>query len=430
MKHSRIDRRSFLKTASAVPATFTFVPASALGWGRQAAANDRIQVGCIGVGDRGITVMKGFLNDTSSQVVAVCDVKSNVLAEKHELVNNFYDGDVCQKYADFRELVARTDIDACQVSTCDHWHVLVSLAAVRAGKDVYCEKPMGLSLEEDRVLRKEIHARQRIFQFGTQQRSDPKFQRACELVREGKIGQVKGINVWCSGSSAGGDPTPVPVPDWLDYDFWLGPAPKKPYTQDRCSNALWWFISDYALGFIAGWGIHPIDIALWGAPDKFKGMWTLRGKGRFPTEGVADTALYWDIEMQTEAGLKMRYTANPCPEEWPKRYEDQCDHGTAFEGEEGWIYVRRGVLNAYPKSLLEGAQFPEGSDAYVDTTYAHVSDFLQAVRSRKPPRSGIDISVLGDAICHVGDIAIRLDRELRFDSQKETFPGDEADVPI
>ncbi len=425
MKRHQSNRRTFLKSAVALPASLFFVPAGALGREKQPAANDRIQVGCIGVGDRGTAVMNGFLADESARVVAVCDVKSNVLKAKRNLVNTYYEDEKCKSYSDFRELVARDDIDACLVATCDHWHVLASLAAVRSGKDVYCEKPMGLTLEEDIALRKAVHDHQHIFQFGTQQRSDSKFQLACQLVREGKIGDVHTINVWSPGSSAGGDPTPVPVPEWLDYDFWLGPAPVKQYTKDRASNALWWFISDYALGFIAGWGIHPVDIALWGAPDKFQGPWTIKGSGKFPTEGVADTALNWDAMLQFGSGMNMRFTGNPYPDEWKTRYEDECGHGTAFEGEDGWIYVRRGKINTHPKSLLENAAFPEDSDEHTNSTHKHVSNFLQSVRSRKPSLSEINVSVQGDTICHVSDIAIRLERELTFDPEKETFLNDQ-----
>lgn len=424
MNNTSNNRRQFLKTASLLPASFLFVPGRALGKEDKAPANERINVGCIGVGGRGTVVMQGFLKDKTAQVVAVCDVKKNVLAQKHELVNNFYDGKGCKKYADFRDVTGREDIDACMVATCDHWHVLASLYAVRSGKDVYCEKPLGLTLEEDQTLRREINQNKRIFQFGTQQRSDPKFQVACQLARDGKLGDIHTINVWSPGSSAGGDPTPVPVPEWLDYEFWLGPAPYKPYTKDRCSNSLWWFISDYALGFIAGWGIHPLDIALWGAPDKFKGPWTINGSGKFPTEGVADTALNWDVTLKTGSDLTMRFTGNPFPDEWKKRYNDQSSHGTAFEGSEGWVYVRRGKIASHPKRLVEEAKFPEGSDQYGPSTYMHVSNFLESVRTRQQPLSEIDVSVKGDMICHVSDIMIRLQRELKFDPNKDTFISD------
>src|SRR5205807_10105778 len=179
--------------------------------------------------------------------------------------NRQYQNRSCATYADFREILARKDIDAFLIATPDHWHVPVALAAVRAGKDIYLEKPMALSLTEDWTLRREVHRHRRIFQFGTQQRSSRIFRLACELVRNGRIGKLKHIIVWAPGSSPGGPTTQVPVPPGLNYEMWLGPAPFRPHTQDLCSadgaKKTWWFISDFALGFIAGWGIHPIDIA-------------------------------------------------------------------------------------------------------------------------------------------------------------------------
>ncbi|MFH1740555.1 MAG: Gfo/Idh/MocA family oxidoreductase [bacterium] len=419
----QFPRRSFLKTASsgllAAGAMPYLIPASALGKDNRASANDRILVGCIGVGDRGTAVMKHFLENPNAQVVAVCDVKSNVLKEKQNLVNEFYGNKDCQAYPDFRELVARQDIDACLVATCDHWHVLASLAAVRSGKDVYMEKPMGLTLEQIQTMREAVRKHKRVFQFGTQQRSDSKFRLACELVRNGKIGQLKSMNVWAPGSSSGGDPTPVQVPSWLDYEMWLGPAPFKPYTKDRCSNALWWFISDYAIGFIAGWGIHPIDIAVWGAPEKFTEPWEIEGTGEFPTEGVCDTAMNWNVKMQLANNVTLNFTGNPYPEEWKKRYEDDCSHGTAFEGTDGWVYVRRGMINARPKSILETT-----IEEPLYRSNNHVGNFLDCVKSRNDPVSNIEDSVMGDTICQVSDLAIRLKRELKFDAKRERFIRD------
>lgn len=424
MKHATIRRRSFLKTAPFLAAAPVFAPARALGLGDNTPPSDRVQAGCIGVGSRGTEVMKGFLLDESCRVAALCDVKSNVLADRLDLVNNHYGNEDCKAYRDYQAIVEREDIDACLVATCDHWHVLASLHAAQSGKDVYCEKPLGLSLEQDLALRKAVHEHGRIFQFGTQQRSDPKFQLACQWVREGKIGEVNEVNVWSPGSEAGGDPAPAPVPEWLDYPRWLGPAPFKHYTRDRCSNSLWWFVSDYALGFIAGWGIHPVDIALLGLPDRFDGPWTLEGTGEFPETGVADTALNWDVRMQTGSGLKMRFTGLPQPAAWKERYGEESGHGTAFEGSEGWIYVRRGKVDSSRKDLLDHPVAAGASDSYLEPTNAHVSNFLESVRTRERSRSDIDVSVTGDAICHVSDIAIRLGRGLEFDAAEETFIGD------
>ena len=211
------------------------------------------------------------MNHKECRIVAICDVKTDALEKTKGRVDGQYQNQDCKTYKDFRQIVARKDIDAFVVASTDHWHVLHALAAVRAGKDVYVEKPLGLSLEEDQALRKEVQQRGRIFQFGTQQRSDRKFRVACELVRNGHIGKLKHINIWAPGSKPGGSTRQVPPPPTLDYDFWLGPAPMKPYTENLTAweiwNKTWWFISDYALGWIAGWGIHPMDIALWGAGD-------------------------------------------------------------------------------------------------------------------------------------------------------------------
>lgn len=416
MNAQKSTRRNFLKKTSFLPAAFLFVPAGVLGKDNQTAANDRINVGCIGVGSRGTDVMRGFLRNSNCQVIALCDVKSNVLAEKQNLVNQFYSKEDCKTYHDFRDLAAREDIDACLVATCDHWHVLASLAVVRSGKDVYTEKPLGLTLEEDHALRAAVHQHSRIFQFGTQQRSEAPFRQACEIVRSGLIGDIHTINVWSPGSVQGGNPVQVPIPEWLDYDFWLGPARYTPYSENRCSNELWWYISDYALGFIAGWGIHPLDIALWGAEEKFQGLWELEGKGEYPTQGVCDTAITWDVRIKLSGGTTLYYRGAPSAGEWKQRYSDDSDHGTAFEGSKGWVYVRRGKIDANPKNLLD-AKIEES----LYQSANHVDNFLDGVRTRKETISPIDVAVRGDTLCHISDIAIRREEKLLFDSQKETF---------
>ncbi|MGH7969425.1 MAG: Gfo/Idh/MocA family oxidoreductase, partial [Limisphaerales bacterium] len=228
MKTNLSTRRSFLKqttglafSAVALP---SLIPASALGKGGAVAPSNRIVVGCIGVGPQGQGDMGNFLNEKDAQVVAVCDVKTEQLEQARAAVNRQYQNNDCATYRDFREVVARKDIDAFLVATPDHWHVLVALAAVRAGKDIYVEKPLGLSLTEEWTLRKEVEQRKKVFQFGTQQRSSRLFRFACELVRNGRIGKLKHINVWAPGSAPGGSTAVVPVPPGLNYDLWLGPA--------------------------------------------------------------------------------------------------------------------------------------------------------------------------------------------------------------
>lgn len=417
MMNPKTTRRTFLNSATALSAAL-FVPASVLGLGKTTAANDRINVGCIGVGPRGTRVMRDFLSNDSCRVVALCDVKSNVLSEKQKLVHDFYGNQDCQTYADFRELVARDDIDACLVATCDHWHVLNSLAAVRSGKDVYMEKPMGLTIEEDQAMRAAVLQENRIFQFGTQQRSSANFRRACEIARNGLLGEVHTINVWSPGSAQRGTPEQVPPPAWLDYDLWLGPAQYTPYTKNRCSNELWWHITDYALGFIAGWGIHPMDIALWGCEPHFQGVWHVEGRGKFPKTGVCNAALTWDVQIQVRNGLTVNFKGESWADEWKKRYGDESSHGTVFEGPEGWVFVRRGKIEAQPKSLLEAnIQRP------LHVSENHVGNFLHSIRGRQPAISSIETAVKSDVLCHISDIAIRREEKLLFDSQRETFIG-------
>jgi len=422
MRNSTINRRRFLKRAAGTAAGVVSFPyiisSSALG------ANEKITVGCVGVGPQGSGDMGNFLRQKDAQVVAVCDVKDPVLKSAQQRVNEHYNSTGCAAYKDFRELMARDDIDVVLAATPDHWHVLIALAAVRAGKDVYLEKPMGLSLAQDQALRAAVHRHGRVFQFGTQQRSERNFRFACELALNGRIGKLHTINVWSPGSSQGGDPTPVPVPDWIDYDMWLGPAPFTPYTKDRCSNKLWWFISDYALGFIAGWGVHPLDIALWGGGEKVACPVEIEGKGVWPTEGVCDTAMNWKVTCKYDSGVTMNFTGDPYPDEWKQRYGRTTSHGTAFEGADGWVHVDRSGINAHPKELLKTELGP--NDIHLYKSDNHVRNLLDCVKSRAETICPIDVAVQADLICQISDIAIRLEQKLKWDPKTERFINNDA----
>jgi len=424
-----ITRRGFLKkTAGVTIGAIGFphvISSSALGKAGSIAASNRITVGCVGVGPQGTAVMRNFLAQKDAQVLAVCDLKRPAREAACNLVNKHYQNDDCATYKDFRELVAHDDINVVSVATTDHWHVLVSLAAARAGKDIYLEKPMGLSLAEDQALRQACHRYGTVFQFGTQQRSSRDFRFACELARNERIGKLHTINVWSPGSASGGSPKPVPVPEELDYDMWLGPAPYTPYTEDRCSNKLWWFISDYALGFIAGWGVHPLDIALWGGGEKLIYPVEIEGKGIWPDPaGVCDTAMNWNVVLKYDSGVTMNFTGNPFPEQWKKRYGKTTSHGTAFEGSEGWVHVDRSGINAHPKKLLATEFGPNEIHLYQSSN--HVRNMLDCVKTRAETICPIDVAVHVDTLCQISDIAIRLEQKLRWDSEKQRFVNNET----
>lgn len=444
MNSVSLTRRTFLQKSAALTmiaaAAPTILPASALGAENKTSPNDRIGVGIIGCGPQGRGVLAGFLAQKDAQVLAACDVKTDQLAEAKKQVDSHYNNTDCATYQDFRELLARKDIDVVLIATPDHWHVPIAIAAAKAGKDIYLEKPMGLSMQENIALRTAVKKHKRMFQFGTQQRSSRLFRFASELARSSKIGQLKHINVWAPGSAPGGPTDVEPVPQNINYDMWLGPAQFKPYTKDLCSDAsdkkMWWYKSEYALGFIAGWGIHPIDIAAWGA-DLFTGPIEVEGRGTFYCEGACDTATVWNINLKFASGVTMKFAGVPnggnrglatCDkwtqqEEWSKRYRRISSHGTAFEGTEGWVHVDREGINLQPENLIDIRE--ESLPVQLTRSAQHQRNLLDAARTRKDTVCPIDEAVRSDSLCHISEIAIRLNRKLVWDPKKEKFINDE-----
>lgn len=424
---TKLTRRRFLQKSLAAGAVSTaspyIIPGSVLGADGHAAVSNRIAMGCIGVGPQGTGVMNNFLAQETARVVAVCDVKAWVRDAARTRVNQRYQTTDCAAYNDFRELLARNDIDAVSIATPDHWHVPVAIAAAKAGKHIYVEKPMGITVAQDQSLREAIHRYGVMFQFGTQQRSSAQFRLACELVRNRRIGKLRTINVWSPASNPGGSLEPAPIPEGLDYDLWLGPARYVPYTKDRCSNALWWFNSDYAVGFIAGWGIHPMDIAVWGGGDDLAGPIEVEGAGVFPTEGFCDTATNWNIQLRYGGGVTINYTGLPAPNEWQQRYGRTTSHGTAFEGTEGWVHVDREGINTHPRLLLQTEFSPSDTRLTKSTNHAH--NLLDAIQGRTSTVSSIDESVRADILCHISDIAARRGRALTWDPTTERFVNDD-----
>jgi glucose-fructose oxidoreductase len=437
-----ISRRQFLQrnvaaalAASALPA---LVPVSVLGRAGQTAPNSRVTVGCIGVGPQGRGVMSNFLPQADCRVIALCDVSQRNLDQAVKMVNAAPNQGGVIVAHDYRELLARKGVDAVLIATPDHWHVPVAIAAARANKDIYLEKPMGLSVEEDQRLRKLCQRNKRIFQFGTQQRSSSQFRQACELVRNGRIGKLQQINVWSSASMPGGSTAPAQTPADLKYDFWLGPAPQKPYTLGKAYDSeppatwkTWWFNYDYALGFIAGWGVHPLDIAYWGHPAMMKAPLDVQGQAVFPKEGACNTSVAWDVNFVFADDVRLTYRgtrngAEPCAmndlSAWQKKYSNIVDHGTAFEGSEGWVLVDRTQIRVSPETLVEWKPGP--SDVQLTRSSNHVRNFLDSIRSRTPAICPIEDAVQADVLCHLSDLATRLNRKLKWDPAKEKFVQD------
>jgi predicted dehydrogenase len=402
-----VSRREFLKGSAAVAgAAFawpTIVPSSVFG---AAAPSNRLAMGCIGLGGQGSGNMKGFNAKKDCAVVAVCDVDADHREKAREMVGL----DAKSSYNDFRDVIARDDIDGVSIATPDHWHVPVSIAAVRAGKDVFCEKPLTLTIAEGRVLVDEVKRYGRVFQTGSQQRSGSEFRKACELVVNGRIGKLHTMTVQIPGNNRKCEPTWTlePVPEGLDYDLWLGPAPWEPYHKQRCHYEFR-FLLDYSGGQMTNWGAHYLDIAQWGNQADNTGPVEIKGKGEFPATGLFTTATKADIEYTYANGVKLVLTTG--------------GGSTRFEGSEGWVFVTRGKLDAEPKSLVTSTIAPDEIHLY--NSNDHKQDFLDCIKTHKDPICSAEVGHRSSTVCHLGNIAMLLDRPLKWDPQKEQFIGDD-----
>ncbi|MDI6448292.1 Gfo/Idh/MocA family protein [Anaerobaca lacustris] len=416
--HPSLSRRGFLRGSAILGASLalpTIVPRRLFG---ASAPSERIAVGCIGVGRMGTDDMREALGIAGVQVVAVCDVDSRRVENAKTLVEARYQQQGCAAYADFRELLARDDIDAVQIATPDHWHAIPTIEAARAGKDIFLQKPLSLTLEEGRVVSDTVQRCGRIFQIGSQQRSDTRFRKACELVRNGRVGKLHTIKVGF-GIDPGCEPQPVmPVPEWLDYDMWLGPAPWAPYTEKRVhpekisDRPGWLRISDYSAGMITGWGSHHNDIAQWGMGTEHTGPVEIEGRAEFPADGLWDVHGRFHIEYTYANGVKVICADN-----------EENQQGVVFEGSDGWVYVRRGFIDANPRSLLEETIGPEETKLYVSNH--HKANFYECVRSRAETIAPVEVAHRSCAVCLLGDIAMRLGRKLRWDPATERFTNDD-----
>ena len=419
---AKMNRRQFLDQAARAAAIVVpaMIPASALGRSGRVAPSERVVMGSIGVGNMGFGDMNAFMGIPEVQVVAACDVKSTIRDRAKQAVDARYGNTDCAVYNDFRELLARDDIDAVCIATLDSWHVVHALAAVRAGKDLYVEKPLGMSINEIKVLRDAVHRYGRVFQFGTQQRSSAEFRQACEIARNGRLGKLHTIKVGVHAGAAerSGLKTysPEPVPDWLDYDLWLGPAPWSPYTTARLVYPHWFHISDYSLGYVSGWGIHHIDIAQWGSGMERTGPVEVEGSAIFPhDDALCDNPTSWDTRMKYANGVELLFTGDG-PGFTGVR------HGITFEGSDGWVWVNRGGIDAEPKSLLDEPFGPD--DIRLPVSNFHQGNFVECVRSRKETISNIDVAVRSDTICQLAWSAFQLGRKLQWDPAAETFMND------
>lgn len=403
---NRVSRRSFLKastSAAGLAAAPLFIPSSAFG------ANDRILTGHIGVGGMG----RGNLGKFLDNAVAVCDVDSKHAANAAKIVLDKKGREVAV-FEDYRKLLDRKDIDAVVVSTPDHWHAITTIHACEAGKDVYCEKPLSLTINEGRRMVEAARDNKRIVQTGSMQRSSSNFRRACELVRNGYIGKVHTVHV---GLANANDPGKLPpdskAPENLNYDFWLGPAPVRPYNEKRVhyNFRFWW---DYSGGQMTNWGAHHIDIAHWGLGKDDSGPISVHAEQvKYHPEGAHEVPEACRITYDYGDGVKMIVGQG----------QKDIKMGTRFIGDKGEIYVNRGVFQ--PSSDEIGAIKLKDSDIHLIDSSNHHKNFLSCMETRELPICDVEIGHRTATACHLGNISCRLERKIEWDPVAEKINGDD-----
>ncbi|MBN8457772.1 MAG: Gfo/Idh/MocA family oxidoreductase [Verrucomicrobia bacterium] len=407
-------RRRFLTQAAAIGAAPLILPTARL-FGQNAPSRT-IQIGHIGTGGQGTSLLQNFLSVPGAKSVAIADPfrQRREAAAQRVKASQGHDPKL---HNDFRELLADKSIDAVVIATPDHWHVPIGIAALRAGKDVYIEKPLGHTLMQNKALLDACSNGGRIFQYGTQQRSQEILKRGIELVLNGYIGAIQRIEVWAPAGSGGGSLDEIPVPDGLDYELYIGPAPMKPCSKDRITSNGSYFCADYSIGFIAGWGAHPLDIAIWGLDYDQKGPFKLRGTGEFPTpDALFNTCATWDVNIEFAQGIKMRFMsdnhAKPIIEKYRKNWTGD---GTTFFGEKGWISLSRGGVAASNPEWFKLRQCEGDKRVLYKNSYYRA--FVESVRDRSPSVAPIRDAVRSDALSHLSLLAIKSGGEVVWDPQ-------------
>lgn len=429
-----LTRRDFLRSTTVVAAAVlhgpSLVPASVLGAN---GPGNRITLGILGCGNQSTVDIPEWLGQDDCQIVAVCDVNkashgyrnsSQFLGREPQrgFVNRFYARKTgreqyngCEEYRDFREVLARKDVDAVAIIVPDHWHALMTIAAAQAGKDIYCQKPLTLTIRDGQEMIKAVRQQKRILQTGSQWRSNPMIRQACELVRNGRIGKIKRVETYVAENNfAGPGPgwKPQPIPEGFDYNFWLGPAPSAPYHAERCFYRFR-FIFDYSGGQTTNFGCHSNDVAQWGLGTDNTGPVEFEDLGaEFPPKGDL-------FNTPTKVAFRARYASGVelvCQ-------TDKLSFGVKWEGSDGWLRVTTKGIECEPATLKDSKIGDHNTRLYVSEN--HYRNFLDCVKSRKEPIEPVEIGHRTASLCHLGNIAMVLHRRIKWDPVKEVVVGDD-----
>lgn len=444
---STLNRRGFLRVSGLAGAAFgfpTIIPSKVLGADAPSNKINILQIGCGRIG-RDMD-MPGILRQSAARLVAVCDLDALRVADAKAMVEGHYQKQKIDlkvaTYGDYREALQHPDIDAVAVSTPDHWHAEPVVAAALAGKDIYVQKPLSMTIAEGRIVSDVVRKQNRMFQIGSQQRSGAQFRIACEMVRNGRLGKLHTIRIGLPSDPSGGSTEEIPVPSNFNYAMWLGCTPQAPYTKDRThpqgadvktrygERPGWLRIEDYCLGMITGWGSHHVDIAHWGMDTELTGPVMIEGKAEFPKSGLWNVHGPYHIEMKYANGVTVII-------------DHTLPNGVRFEGSDGWIFVTRGAervtasdpvakgaaaaaLQASKPEILTEPLGEKDIRLHASPNNDHHLDWITSIQTRKPAVTSAEVAHRSTSACITGWIAMKLGRKLVWDPEKETFSGDET----
>lgn len=423
MNYKPVSRRRFLKSAGSLAAAASLPTWARTSYAQQdeqptasQSANDRIQIGVVGCGPQGRGVGT-WAERSGAKVVGICDVDAAHLALAQERFSD------AQGYADFRELVQRDDIDAVVCGTVDHWHALVSMAAMKSGKDIYCEKPLTLTIDEGKRLVQVRNETNQILQTGSHQRSTEEFRTACDLVRNNRIGAIERVDVWLPAGLREGPFASTEIPEGFNYDFWLGQTPDLPYVKERThfSFRYWWEYSD---GTINDWGAHHNDIVQWALDTDHTGPVAIEARPLVDMiPGGYTAASEYEVTYTYANGvvLTCRSTTD-CEWHGGAKNPDGQMHGIKFIGTDGWIWVTRGEITASSPEILSDPLSHNAPRVYHSDN--HMENFLNCMRTRKAPICPVEVGHRTASLGHLGAIALHLGRKIAWDPERESIIDD------
>jgi len=436
MQRGNLSRRGFLQRSFTALTLGAGLPAwyahevLAADQENKAAVSDKLIFGAIGIGSpqsRGRAISGDALGAGKGNVIytAICDVDAKHRDVATEEMKKR--GQDVKAYKDFRELLDRKDINAVTIATPDHWHALVAIDALRKGKDVYCEKPLALTVAESQAIVKVAKQTGRIFQVGSQQRSDARFRLACELVRNGRIGKVQRVETRIGSNPKGTFKVEQPA-EGLDWDMWLGPTPKVDYVKQRCHYEFrWWY--DYSGGKLTDWGAHHNDIAQWGLGMDGTGPIAVEGEGEAPSREPNSYNCHptFKVTYTYADGAKLVCSHNQLADAIDRKGADNKGHdnGVLFVGEgDKWLFVNRGKISASDKKLIDEPLGPDAKKLYLSAN--HMGNFLEGIRTRKPCVCTAEVGHRSVTVCHLGALTLRTGKKFKWDPVNEQ--ADDAEV--